>query len=261
MAFDKGNGGKFQPQPSVSTPFGTFYSTDVGVGEYQSLRIGSYGDKIALNFYKGIAGDRNKAASQYVSLDYEYACAILHYVIEPLIIQRVKDYQSGNEYKVGVWFEYNLTFTDKDTKQVRTIGTLSIKSEISATTQRNNVCICYNNGTDEWKIALGAGNIQNHLTMECPNVDGLDIGDSRFQQFAYIWKSIINCWIPIQLVNHQTGILMNNFNAIKAKLGIENKYQGKSGAKYSSDNYRSQAPDAPTPVSPEESEMSQNMPF
>ena len=243
MAFNKNGDKGFQRTPQPSAPIDTYFSTDSQDGNYQLVKISTYGDRISLNFYKGKKGDPNKL-TQYVSFDYGTICAILTYVIEPLIRQRALKFQNGEEYPVGTWLNYPLTFIDNETKQPRTVGSFVIKSELDPS-NRNTVYICYQNGTDEWKVALGSPNFMNNLSLENPQTDGLDPADARFQQFGYILRSIVNNWVMIQMTNHQIGLMMNNFNAIKAKLGIENKrFSGRDNGNYTDSNYRSSAPDA-----------------
>ena len=244
MAFNKNGDNKgFQRTPQPSAPIDTYFSTDSQDGNYQFVKISTYGDRISFNFYKGKKGDPNKI-TQYVSFDYGTICSILAYIIEPLIRQRAIKFQNGEEYPAGVWLNYPISFTDSETKQIRTVGNFIIKSEVDSS-NRNTVCVCYQNGTDEWKVALGSPNFISNLTLENPQTDGLDPADARFQQFGYMLKSIVNNWVMIQMTNHQIGLMMNNFNSIKAKLGIESKrFSGKDNGNYTDSNYRSSAPDA-----------------
>ena len=151
-----------------------------------------------------------------------------------------------------------MTFVDNETKQSRPSGNLVIKTEVNPSTNRNNVYICYSDGTNEWKIALGASNLVNKVTIENPSVNGLDVSDSRFQQFGYMLRSIVNNWAMVQMMNHQTSLMMYNFNAIKEKLGISNKhFSGKDNGNYADSSYRSSAPDAAS----DNSEFGNDMPF
>lgn len=265
MAYDNKKGG-YQQNPQPSIPIDTFFSTDSEGGVWQMMKLSTYGNKISFNFYKGRSGSPEKT-QQYVSFDYETMCAILSYVIEPLVRQRAMKFNSGEEYPTGIWLNYNLTFMDKESKQLRTVGNFIIKSEVCASTNRNTVCICYSNGTDEWKVALGSSALQSHVTLENPAGESssdfsMDIGDSRFQQFAYMIRSIVNNWIVVQGMNHIVGIMMGNFNPIKSKLGIESKkFVGKDNGNYVSDNYRSNAPDAEPSSDSDEGSFGGDMPF
>ena len=262
MAYDNNKKGGYQQNPQPSIPIDTFFSTETEGGVWQMMKISTYGNKISFNFYKGRSGSPEKS-QQYVSFDYETLCGILTYVIEPLIRQRCFKFQNGEEYPTGIWWNYNLTFMDKESKQLRTVGNFIIKCEVCPSTQRNTVYICYSNGTDEMKVALGSSALQSHVTFENPSTDGLDIGDSRFQQFAFLLRSIVNNWVVVQGMNHIVGIMMGNFNPIKKKLGIESgksKFVGKDNGNYTSENYRSNAPDAEPSVESNES-FGGDMPF
>lgn len=260
MAFDNnrnGDGKGFRtPQPSA--PIDTYFSTDSQNGIYQFMKVSTYGDKISLNFQKGKKGDPNKA-TQYVTFDYGTICSILTYVIEPLIRQRAIKFKNGEEYPVGVWLNYAITFVDGETKQLRTLGNFIIKSEIDVS-NRNTVYICYQTGADEWKIALGSLNNMKNLTLDNPQTDGLDPADARFQQFGYMLRSVVNNWVMVQMMNHQIGLMMNNFNAIKDKLGIQSKrFSGKDNGNYADTSYRSSAPDADS--SSDAGVIDESMPF
>lgn len=246
MAFDK-KGGTFTPSPQPSVNGDTFFSTESVGGEYQFVKVGTYGNKISFNFYKGRTGDPNKT-TQYVSFDYETMLLMKNCILEPLIKQRQLRFMSGEEYPVGIWLNYAITFTDRETKQLRTLGNFIIKSEVCPTTQRNTVYLCYTNGTDEWKVALGSTALQSHVTCECPTPDnGLDYGDTRFHQFAYLISSILDNWFIVNMSNHMIGIMMNHFHKIEDKLGIKSgkNFVGKDNGNYATDSYRSSEPDAP----------------
>lgn len=235
MAFNRNN--PQQQQRSVSNTFDTYFSTDRVQNEYAFVKLGCYGDKITFNFYKGMSGS-GKSQTQYVSINYETLCGLVHYVINPLVRQRALDYAAGAEYKVGVWGNYAINIIDKDTKQLRTIGNFSIETKLCPTTQRNTVYLNYSNGADTWSIALGATEFASQMTLEQVGTEGMDPGDSRFQQFAYILDSIIKTWTIQISQNHLASIMMSNFVQIKNKLGIRNdkgpakqSYQG--GSSYS----------------------------
>ena len=262
MAFNRNGDNKgFQRPPQPSAPIDTYFSSDYKDGNYQSVKISTYGERISFNFTKGRKGDQNSRQTSYVMFDYCTICSILAYIIEPLIVQRAMKFKSGEEYPVGTWLNIPITFTDNETKQVRTSGNFIIKSEVDLS-NRNTVYICYQNGADEWKVAFGAPSFIGKTTLENPQTDGLDPSDARFQQFGYMLKSIVNNWVMIQMTNHQIGLMMNNFNAIKTKLGIEPKrFSGKDNGNYTDSNYRSSAPDADDGGSTDVGGFGNDMPF
>lgn len=242
MAFDKNGNGGYNQHATLSTPIGTFFSSDISnTGEYQMMKLSIYGEKLAFNFYKGQTGSQSKATTQFVSFDYETVVTMYKTKIEPLLVQRVSKYQQGEEYPEGIWLNLPLTFVDKETKQIRTIGNFIIKTEVSPVTQKNTVYIVYTNGADEYKVALGSGQVGTHFSGDNPGIDGFDIGDSRFWTFAELIHSLIRNWVSCLMISRQINVMMNNFKPIKSKLGIESGFKGKkqNNENYSENSYSS----------------------
>ena len=55
------NNNKNGGHANLSVPMTTFWSTDSSGNEYQSVKIGIYGEKITLNFTKGLKGNKEQA--------------------------------------------------------------------------------------------------------------------------------------------------------------------------------------------------------
>ena len=235
-----GNGGNnFNKPKTMSVSFDTFWSSDTfaqGNGEYQSVKLGLYGSKVALNFTKG-SNNAGKAQTAYLSMDFETAvvvCNTLRYIRN----MRRKAFSEGTSDSFPLWsFKNSIQFTDKDTKQLRTIGIFEISTEVSPITNKNTVYIKYSAGTDEWKIALGSTYIKDQVDYST-SMD-FDPSDSRFDAFVIQFEGLIRNYPVVLTLAHMTGIMMNNFTPIRNKLGVQSKSYNGGGGNYTDNNYHS----------------------
>lgn len=235
---NRGDGNNYSKPKIMSVSLDTFWSSDTfaqGNGEYQNVKLSLYGSKVALNFTKGsnVAG---KSQTAYLSMDFETAvvvCNTLRYIRN----MRRKAFSEGTSDAFPLWsFKNSIQFTDKETKQLRTIGIFEISTEVSPITNKNTVYIKYSAGTDEWKIALGSTYIKDQVDYST-QMD-FDPNDSRFDAFVIQFEGLIRNYPAVLAISHMTGIMMNNFTPIRNKLGVPAKsYNG--GGNYTDSNYHS----------------------
>lgn len=225
--------------PTLSTAVGTFWSTDpyqVGNGEFQSVKLGIYGERLTLNFTKGNTSAGSKSQTAFLQMDYESAVIVARTLTW---IENTRKECFKNGIECPIWsFKNTLQFTDKESKSLRTIGVFEIRTEISQVTQKNTVYISYTAGPDKFEVALGS----MYLKDQCEFSDHVDIdaNDSRFYAFADMFRSIVLSWPVIMQQQKTFGIMMNNFNAIRMKMGIPaNAGKDKNGGNYTDSNYSS----------------------
>lgn len=238
MAFNRpAKGG----HPNMSVSLETFWSTDpyaLGNGDFQNIKLGVYGNKLTLNFQKGNTKEGQKSKSAFLSMDYESAIIVAR-TLTYIENTRKDCVKHGVEYPI--WsFKNTIQFTDKESKTLRTIGVFEIKTEISPVTQKNTVYVSYTQGPDKFEVALGS----MYLKDQCEYSDrpDFDTNDSRFYAFNDLFRSILVGWPMIQTQQKILGITMNNFGAIRTKLGIPVRPEGKGGdggAGFTDSNYHS----------------------
>lgn len=241
MAFNKNfnknnNGG----HSSMSVALDTFWSTDpyaLGNGDFQNLRLGIYNNKLTLNFSKGNTKQGAKTQTAYLAMDYESAVIVARTLT---YIENIRKDCLKHGVELPLWsFKNTIQFTDKESKTLRTIGVFEIKTEISQVTQKNTVYISYSAGTDKFEVALGS----MYLKDQCEFSDTVDFdtNDSRFYAFADQFRSIVLTWPVLVTEQKMLGIIMNNFGAIRGKMGIPVKSAsaGSGNGKYTDSNYHS----------------------
>ena len=229
MSFFKGNGngGTQQRPPMLSMSMSSFFTTDSSPnGEYSAVAVGVYGQNVTLNFMKGIKG--NPPTTAYLSMNYE-AATIVARTLWFIKQTRKKCFAAGEEYPI--WeFKNTIQFTDKETKGLRTLGVFEIRTEISPVTNRNTVYICYTQGADSFKVALGSGQYtaNQHEFSIAPD---FDIGDSRFSAFCDQFITTV----------FQYPVLMMNAKINAISVGKFKQLGGGSNgnSRYTDTNYRS----------------------
>ena len=234
------NGKPGHGSPSLSTSMYTFWNTDlyqVGNGDFQSVKLGVYGDKLTLNFNKGNTAQGSKSQSAFLSMDWESACIVWRTL---KYIEQTRKECLRNNVEYPVWsFKNTLQFTDKESKTLRTLGVFEIRTEISQVTQKNTVYISYTAGPDRFEVALGSMYLKDQCEFSDNRAD-IDTNDSRFYAFTDMFTSIIIGWAMMQQQQKTFGVIMNNFSAIRMKMGIPAKTPGNNkGGNYTDSNYNS----------------------
>lgn len=250
MAYNNDNRKGDNAKKRISYTLATFFSSHrPDNGEYQMVKIGMYDEKLTFNFYKGVAGSSNKMIEAFVKMDYEPIVALTS-VFNNVIRSRVATFRSGEQYSDNIYFDYNISFTEAETKQIRSIGHLVIKTELIDGSVK--VCFCYMNGTDEFKIVLGSPYIPEQMSLgeskfaSDINQD-IDLTDSRLYALAYLLSNISRQWATLVQQDIVARLMMNKFSQICGKLGIN--YGTKSqdsigdGGNYKDSNYRSNGGD------------------
>jgi hypothetical protein len=232
MAFDKNSPKK------MSYPITTLFSSEKNGNEFQLIKIGFYDGKLTFNFYKGVSGNSGEESNNaYVSLDYETACMIKN-IIDNIVKHRVSLFRTAEPYDEIGW-HYNIIIPNKDTMELRTVGTLTLRTVTNEETGNNTVHIMYQNGIHEFNIALGAGFIAKSLDLTGNEAlfNDIDIRDARFYAFAYLINNIIRNWPVLMQTDRMASIIMNRFQHICTKLGIsfDNQNEGRYNDKYRSD--------------------------
>ena len=223
-----------QNKKSVSYVLATLFSTERNGNEYQFVKVGFYDEKLTLNFYKGVSGVQGKGAETFMHLDYEALLAVSA-ACDRLIQMRVDQFRKQTPYTNGINIDYNVTFTDNDTKSLRSVGHLVIKTQANSTGD-SVVFLCYNNGTTEWSVALGSTYLPQQLSLTEQFAD-IDIKDSRFYAFAYLLRNLINNWPVIMMQNKMVSLMMSNFSSIKGKLGISYDASSSGGSSKNGGGY------------------------
>lgn len=226
MFFNKGNGnnngGNGNRRPMLSLTMGSFFSTDKSpTGEYSAVAVGVYGQNITLNFMKGVKG--STPSNTYLSMNYE-AAVIVARTLWFIRQSRKKCYMAGEEYPT--WeFKNTIQFSEKGTGNLRTLGVFEIRTELSPVTNRNTVYVCYTQGADTIKVALGSAYLSNQC--EFSSNPDFDVADSRFNAFCDQFITTVFNY-PVLMMNAKiNSISMGNFK----KIG--------SDGKYTDTNYRS----------------------
>ena len=239
--FNKSNQG--YAHPTMSVPVGTFWTSDnTGDGEYTSVKLGIYGEKVTLNFTKGNNKSGNKPITASIIMDYESAVVVAR-TLTYIENVRKECFKSNTEYPI--WsFKNTIQFTDKESKAVRTIGVFEIKTDISQITQKNTVYISYTVGADVYSVALGSVFIKDQCEFSDTGAGAaFDLNDSRFFSFVDQFRGTIFMWPAIMQQQKMFGILMSNFSAIRGKLGIPAK-SGGNDRRYTDTNYSSSPSDS-----------------
>jgi hypothetical protein len=224
-----------QQQKKLSYTMATFFSSEKRGAEYQFIKLGFYDGKLTMNFMRGTSGGGGEGADAYVALEYETACMLKSF-IDGLIRHRIERYRNGQAYN-DIYVSYTISFTDKDTRENRTVGTLTFKtSEASSDHPSNIVHIVYENGKQTFDIGLGHAYFNKSFSHTDEMFTDIDKGDGRLYAFAYLLHNILRNW-PVLVQNDRIASLMvQKMQAIGEKLGIAQDTS--SGGKYS-DKYRS----------------------
>jgi hypothetical protein len=229
-------------QKKMSYNFATLFSTERKGNEYQLIKIGFYDGKLTFNFSKGTPGGGSENADAYVSLGYDAAC-MLKKMLDAIVRKRVDRYRNGQPYD-DVYFTYTISFQDKDTHEIRTAGSLTLKTEINSESKINTVHIYYSNGTNSFDIALGAGFLDKAFTNTEEYFSDIDIMDGRLYAVSYLFNNIIFMWPSLFQTDKVASLVMSRLNAISEKLGISYDNQGDKGnyqEKYRSGEGRSES--------------------
>jgi hypothetical protein len=238
-----------QQQKKMSYPIATFFSSEKRGNEYQFVRIGFYDGKLTLNFMRGTSGGGSgEGGDAYVSLEYETACMIKA-MIDNIIRHRVQLFRNGQVYD-DVYLTYTVSFVDKDTRETRTAGILTLKTLESAPEKPSNImCLSYSNGTRSFEIALGTPYLAKALTHSDELFSDIDKNDGRLYAFAYLLHNIIRCWPVLQQNDKIASVQMQRMQAIAEKLGIsqEANNQGKYSDKYRSGGSHNESEDREEP--------------
>jgi hypothetical protein len=224
-----------QQQKKMSYSMGTFFSSEKKGAEYQMIRLGFHNEKVTMNFLKGTSGGGGEGADAFVALDYDTACLLKSFV-DGIIRHRVDRYRNGQVYD-DLYVTYTISFTDKDTREARTVGTLTFKtSEATSERPSNTVHLIYENGSQTFDIALGNAYFNKAFTHTEELFADVDKGDGRLYAFAYLLHNILRSW-PVLMQNDRiASVMMQRIQAIGEKLGIAQDTS--SGEKYA-DKYRS----------------------
>jgi hypothetical protein len=216
-----------EQQKRMSYNFATLFSTEKRENEFQLVKIGFYDGKLTFNFAKGTSGRGTEGADAYVSLNYDVACT-LKQLLDSIVRKRVERYRHGERYD-EVYFTYTITFQDRDTHEMRTAGSLTIKSEANPETGLNTVHIHYNNGTNDFDIALGAGYINKSFSRTEEYFNDIDLNDARLYATSYLFNNIIIMWPSLFQTDKVASLFMSRLNAISEKLGISYDNQNDKG--------------------------------
>lgn len=249
MAENFNNNNKNGGHANLSVPMTTFWSTDSSGNEYQSVKIGIYGEKITLNFTKGLKGNKEQPpVTAHIMMDYESAC-IVGNVLKGIMDYRKNCFKQHVPYPVGS-FKNTLQITEKESKTVRTIGVFEIKTEVSEASGNNTVYICYNTGADQFKVGLGSVYLKSQCEFdgEVPVAEEIDLNDSRFYAFVSQFFSVLYNYPSLMTQEKVLSVMMGNFGAIRYKLGIPAKTNNGNGGngRYTDSNYRSPSNSAPS---------------
>jgi hypothetical protein len=218
---------KDDQQKRMSYSFATLFSTEKKGNEYQLLRIGFYDGKLTFNFSKGTSGGGGEAADAYTSLNYDVACMFKR-LLDSLVKRRIERFRAGDPYE-DVYFNYAITFQDRETHETRTAGTLTVKTEINPETRLNTIHIYFDNGVNKFDIALGAGFLNKSFTQTEEYFTDIDVTDAKLYSTSYLFNHIISSWPALMQNDRIASLFMTRLNAISEKLGIS--YDNNQGDK------------------------------
>jgi hypothetical protein len=213
-------------QKKMSYSFATLFSSDRKGNEYQLIKIGFNDGKLTFNYAKGTSGGGSEGADAYISLNFDTACALKN-LFDMLIRQRIGKFRNGQAYD-DVYFTYNITFQDKETRETRTAGSLTIKTESNPETNLNTVHIYFLNGVHTFDIALGAGFLPKSFTFTDDYFKDVDLHDSRLYSVAHLLDNIMKMWPALLQNDRIASLTITRLNAISEKLGIS--YDNKQGS-------------------------------
>lgn len=232
MAF-RGNSNGNNKQKRISYTLGTIFSAAKNGEEYQMVKVGFYDEKLTFNFYKGVTGSgASKMIEAFTRLDYETTVALTS-ILNQIIRSRVAAYRAGQQYKNDIVVDYNICFTDSETKQLRSVGHIIIRTEDVTGDGKYAVTLSFNNGTDEFKIVLSSPYIPQQLSFAEGQTADIDLNDARLYALAYLLSNTSRLW-PVLVQNDIIArLMMSRFSAICTKLGIysDSNNNGNKGGK------------------------------
>jgi hypothetical protein len=208
------NNNRDQQTKKMSFSFSTFFSSEKKGNEFQLAKVGFYDGKLTFNFLKGTSGGgAAEGGDAFVSLDYETACLFKSY-IDGLIRKRVERYRSGLPYD-EIYVTYNITFQDKESREMRSAGNITFKTSPNADGGNNTVHLIYTNGTQTFDIALGSPYLSKTFSHTDEVFTDIDKNDARLYGLAYLFHNVIQSW-PILLQNDKiASSIMNRIVAMQ----------------------------------------------
>ena len=180
----------------MSYPFATFFSSERKGKDFQNVKFGVYDGKVTLNFFKGVAGEQGTGVSDFMTINYENACALQHHLNE-IIRSRVEAFRNGRPYE-ELYMAYNITFQDSN-GGTRSGGTLTVKTVSSPENPSNTMHLMFS-GKEKFDIALGNPYSTNAITHTDAFFKDIDKDDARLYALANLLHNIIRCW-PILMQN------------------------------------------------------------
>lgn len=239
MAFNR-SGSKVK---RMSYTFATIFSGEKVGNEYQMVKVGMYDEKLTFNFYKGTTGSANKMVEAFVRLDYESTVA-LSGLFEQIVRSRVQAFREQSQYLDNVAVDYNISFTDAESKQLRTIGHFIVKTK--DVNGRYVICIQYSDGKENFEICLCSTYIQSQISFGDVFAPDIDLYDGRLYAFCQLLSNIVHCWPMMVQMDTIARIQMNRLTAMGGKLGLDysgngrnNKVNNDGDGNYNDKSYRS----------------------
>jgi hypothetical protein len=222
---------KDQQRKKMSVSFATFFSSERKGEEFQLMKIGFYDGKVTFNFLKGTSGNGvADGGDAYASLEYETACLFKSF-LDKLIKLRVERYRNGLSYE-DLYVTYNITFKDKDSRETRSAGNITVKTVLNSDKGNNTVHLIYTNGNQHFDIALGSPFLSNAFSHTDETFNDIDKNDARLYSLAFLFNNVIQNWPALYQNDKIVSTTMNkitamyedftrNFNLIFNKMGIQ----------------------------------------